>query len=324
MVKRNSELRLALAVAGLLAAAIASAAYPERPIRMIVLNPPGGVSDTSARTIGDKLTDRWGQQVVVDNRVGASGIIGSQIAAKAEPDGYTLLLGFVGNLSINPGLYKKLPYDPQADFAPVSLVSRSPMVIAVNPSVPAKSIPELVKLAKDKPRKIAFSSSGNGNGNHLATELFSTMAGIEMLHVPYRGGPPGLAAVMRGETQLMFGNAVFTAPQAKAGRVRAIAVTTEKRLSVLPGVPTVAESGYPDFVVTTWFGVLAPAGTPPTLVRKLNVEIVDILSDPGVQQRLERSGLIPSPSTPAAFASLIKTETARWAGVIRSTGASVD
>jgi len=324
MFERFTNPILAMLAAGTLAAATASAAYPERPIRMIALNPPGGVSDTCARTVGENLTDRWGQQVVVDNRVGASGIIGSEIVARAEPDGYTLLLGFIGNLSINPGLFKKLPYDPQKSFAPVSLVARSPIVVAVNPSLPAKSIPELVALAKAQPKKIAYSSSGNGNGNHLATELFSTMAGIDLLHVPFRGGPPGLTAVIRGETQLMLGNAVFTVPQVKAGRVRAIAVTTDKRLPLLPGVPTVAESGYPDFVVTTWFGILAPAGTPPAIVRKLNAAIVNILNDARVQQRLDRAGLIPAPSTPGEFAALIKTETARWGKVIQRTGASVD
>lgn len=315
---------LALLVAGLFIAGAASGEYPERPIRLIALNPPGGVSDTCARTIGERLTERWGQQVVVDNRVGASGIIGSEIVAKAQPDGYTLLLGFIGNLSINPGLFSKLPYDPQKDFAPISLVARSPIVVAVTPSLPVKSIPELVALAKAQPKKVAYSSSGNGNGNHLATELFSSMAGIELLHVPFRGGPPALTAVIRGETQLMFGNAVFTVPQVKASRVRAIAVTTENRLPLLPGVPTVAESGYPDFVVTTWFGVLAPAGTPPAIVKKLNAGIVDILNDAGVKQRLDRAGLIPAPSTPGEFAALINSEIVRWSKVIRKTGAKVD
>lgn len=322
--KRYSKAVLAAFVASLFTVAGAAAAYPERPIRMIALNPPGGVSDTCARTVGEKLTERWGQQVVVDNRVGASGIIGSEIAAKAQPDGYTLLLGFIGNLSINPGLFSKLPYDPQRDFAPISLVARSPIVVAANPSLPVKSIRELVALAKAQPKKIAYSSSGNGNGNHLATELFSSMAGVELVHVPFRGGPPALAAVIRGDTKLMFGNAVFTVPQVKAGRVRAIAVTTENRLPLLPEVPTIAESGYPNFVVTTWFGVLAPAGTPPAIVKKLNNEIVDILNDAQVKQRLDRAGLIPAPSTPGEFAALIKGETPRWSEVIQKTGARVD
>lgn len=321
---RYHKLFAVLQAAAAIFVAQAVNAYPDRPIRIIALNPPGGVSDTCARTIGEKLTERWGQPVVVDNRVGASGIIGSEIVAKAEPDGHTLLLGFVGNLAINPGLFARLPYDPHRDFAPISLVARSPMVIAVNPSLPVHSIRDLVELARKQPKKIAYSSSGNGNGNHLATELFSSMAGIALLHVPFRGGPPALSAVIRGDTQLMFGNAVFTVPQVQAGRVRAIAVTTESRLPSLPTTPTVAESGYPDFVVTTWFGVLAPAKTPGAIVSKLNKEIVSILSDGTVKDRLDRAGLIPAPSTPAEFSALIKRETPRWANVIRTTGVRAD
>ncbi len=324
MFSRTAFAMVVVIAAGVPAGDAVAAGYPERPIRMIALNPPGGVSDTSARIVGEKLAERWGQPVVVDNRVGASGIIGTDIVAKSEPDGYTLLLGFVGNLSINPGLFRKLPYDSQKNFAPVSLVARSPMVIAVNPALQAGSVADLVRLAKASPGKIAYSSAGNGNGNHLATELFSDMAGIRMLHVPFKGGPPGLAAVMRGDTQLMFGNAVFTAPQVKAGRVRAIAVTTEKPMPILPGIPTVAGSGYPDFVVTTWFGVLAPAGTPSAIVGKLNAEINRILNDPGVQRRFDAAGLIASPSSSNDFANLIKSETLRWGKVIRDAGVRVD
>ena len=291
---------------------------------MIALNPPGGVSDTCARVIGEKLTERWGQQVVVDNRVGAGGIIGSEIVARALPDGHTLLLGFVGSLSINPALYAKLPYDPQKDFSPNSLVALSPIVVAITPALPAKSIQELIALAKLQPKKIAYSSSGNGNGNHLATELFASMVGIQLLHVPFKGGPPALAAVIRGDTQLMFGNAVFTVPQVKAGRVRAIAVTTERRIPLLPDVPTIAESGYKDFVVTSWFGVLAPAGTPPAIVNKLNAEIVSILSEEEVKQRFDNAALIVTPSTPFEFAKLIQSETRRWTEVIRKTGTKAD
>lgn len=303
---------------------VGAAGFPERPIRMIALNPPGGVSDTCARVVGDKLTERWAQQVVVDNRVGAGGIIGSEIVAKAPPDGHTLLLGFVGNLAINPGLYAKLPYDPQKDFAPISLVARSPIVVAISPALPAKSIQEFIALAKARPKKIAYSSSGNGNGNHLATELFASMTGIELLHVPFKGGPPALTAVMRGDTQLMFGNAVFTVPQVKAGRVRAIAVTTERRISLLPDVPTISESGYKNYVVTTWFGVLAPAGTPSTIVNKLNAEIVSILSEEDVKQKFDNAALIVTASTSSEFANLIQTETRRWTEVIRKTGTKAD
>lgn len=299
-------------------------AYPDRPVRLVALNPPGGVSDTIARAIGERLAERWSQGVVVDNRVGASGIIGSEIVARAQPDGYTLLLGFIGNLAINPGLYKKLPYDPIKDFAPISLAGRSPIVVVVNPSLPAKSIKELIALARAQPGKIAYSSSGSGNGNHLATELFATMAGIKLLHVPYKGGPPALTATIQGETAMMFANSTFAVAQVKANRVRAIAVTTDKRLELLPDVPTVAESGLPDFVVTTWFGVLAPAGTPKALIKRLNTDIVEVLGSAGVRQKLDRAGLIASPSTPEEFGALIKSEIVRWAKVISETGARVD
>ncbi|MEO8441566.1 MAG: tripartite tricarboxylate transporter substrate binding protein [Betaproteobacteria bacterium] len=299
-------------------------AYPDRPVRLVALNPSGGVSDTIARAIGEWLAERWEQGVVVDNRVGAGGIIGSEIVAKAQPDGYTLLLGFVGNLSINPGLYRKLSYDSIKDFAPISLAGRSPIVIVVNPSLSVKSIKELVALAKAQPGKIAYSSSGNGNGNHLATELFATMAGIKLLHVPYKGGPPALTAVIQNETAMMLANSTFAVTQVRAKRVRAIAVTTDKRLDLLPDVPTVAESGYPDYIVTTWFGVLAPAGTPKALISRLNTDIVSALASAGVREKFDRAGLIASPSTPEEFGALIKSEIVRWGKVINATGAGVD
>ncbi|MEK6592755.1 MAG: tripartite tricarboxylate transporter substrate binding protein [Pseudomonadota bacterium] len=313
-----------LFTAGIFFSHAAAPAYPERPVRLIALNPPGGVSDTIARAVGERLAERWKQGVVVDNRVGAGGIIGSEIAAKAQPDGYTLLLGFVGSLAINPGLYKKLPYDPVKDFAPISLAGRSPIVVVVNPSLPVKSIKELISLAQAQPRKIAYSSSGSGNGNHLATELFATMAGIDLLHVPYKGGPPALTATIQGETAMMFANSTFAVAQVRAKRVRAIAVTTDKRLALLPDVPTVAESGLPDFVVTTWFGILAPAGTPGALIRKLNADIVEALGHATVVGKLDRAGLIAAPTTPEEFSALIKSEIVRWDKVIKQTGAKAD
>lgn len=319
--------RLAAAILftiGIFLSHAAASAYPERPVRLIALNPPGGVSDTIARAVGERLAERWKQGVVVDNRVGASGIIGSEIAAKATPDGYTLLLGFVGNLAINPGLYKKLPYDPVRDFAPVSLAGRSPIVVVINPSLPVKTVKDLISLARAQPGKIAYSSSGSGNGNHLATELFATMAGIKLLHVPYKGGPPALTATIQGETAMMFANSTFAVAQVRNKRVRAIAVTTDKRLALLPDVPTVAESGLPDYVVTTWFGVLAPAGTPQALIKKLNADVVEALNNAAVVDKLDRAGLIPAPTTPEEFGALIKSEIARWDKVIRQTGAKAD
>ncbi len=302
----------------------AGAAYPERPIRIVALNPPGGVSDTLARAVGERLAERWGQGVVVDNRTAASGIVGSEIVARSAPDGYTLLLGFVGNLAINPGLFRKLPYDPVKDFSPVSLVGRSPIVLVVHPALSVKSVADLIGLAKKQPGALAYASSGNGNGNHLTMEFFATTAGLKLLHVPYKGGPPALTAVIQNEVPMMLGNSAFVVQQVAAGRVRALAVTTEKRLDILPDVPTFVESGLKDFVVTTWFGKLAPSGTPRGIVDKLNAAIAAILSEDATRQKLARAGLIPSPTTPEAFSLLIKSEIARWGQVIRQTGAKVE
>ena len=318
------SIAVAVLCVGVSFAGAASAAFPERPVRVIALNPPGGVSDTVARAVGEKLTERLGQPVVVDNRVGGGGIIGSEIVAHAPPDGHTLLLGFVGNLSINPGLFKKLPYDSAKDFAPIALAARSPIVVVVHPALPVKSIKDLVALAKAQPGKITYASSGNGNGNHLATELLATMTGIKLVHVPYKGGPPALTAVVQGEVNFMLANSTFAVAQVKSGRVRPIAVSTDQRLPLLPEVPTVAESGVPEFVVTTWFGFLAPAGTPKAVVTRLNRDIVQSLGDPGVKEKLDRAGLIAAPSTPEQFAALIRSETVRWSKVIRDTNAKPD
>jgi tripartite-type tricarboxylate transporter receptor subunit TctC len=308
-----------LAVIALLCSG-AALAYPERPIRLIALNPPGGVSDTIARAVGERLTEVWKQNVVVDNRVGASGIIGSDIVARSAPDGHTLLLGFVGNLSINPGLFAKLPYDPLKSFAPISLAGRSPLVLVVHPPQPIHTVQDLIKLAKTHPGKLAYASAGNGNGNHLATELFAHMAGINLVHVPYKGGPPGLTGTIQGETAMMFANSTFAVAQIRANRVRAIAVSTDKRLALLPDVPTVREAGLQDFVVTTWFGVLAPAGTPQPIIKKLNQGVVEALGNPTVLKKFDNAGLIAAPTTPEEFEALIKSEIQRWSEVIQRGG----
>ncbi len=319
---KRFALRLFILVAMAVPAGEGFGQFPSRPIRLIALNPPGGVSDTLARAVGEKLAERLGQPVVVDNRVGASGIIGSEIAARSSPDGHTLLMGFVGNLAINPGLYQKLPYDPVRDFAPVSLVARSPLVLVVHPSLGAGSVRELIQIAKS--RQLNFSSSGSGNGNHLAAELLGKMAGVKMAHVPYKGGPPALTAVIAGEVSLTLSNSTPAIPQVRAGRVRALAVTTDKRIPPLPEVPTVAESGLPQYVVTTWFGVVAPAATPRRIVNQLNTEIVEILAEPAVRGRLAAAGLIPAPGSPEEFKALIASETRRWREVIRESGARVE
>lgn len=317
----SSRLIVGVFSALLLLSSLAEATgYPSRPVRFVALNPPGGVSDIVARTLGEQLAARWGQPFVVDNRVGAGGIIGSVIVAKAPADGHTLLLGFIGNLSINPSLYKKLPYNPEKDFAPISLAARSPMVVIANNGFPVTSIKGLIDLAKSKPGQIHFASSGVGNGNHLAAELFASMAGITLVHVPYKGGPPALLGVVQNEASFMFANAAFAVPQVKAGHVKALAVTSKERLLALPEVPTMAESGVPGYEVTTWFGVLAPAGTPRAVVNKLNKAITQALHEKTILEKFERLSLIASPSTPSEFATLIKSETQRWRKVILETG----
>lgn len=323
MERYGSRAASLLAVVALLFSCVASA-YPERPIRLIALNPPGGASDTIARAVGEYLAEAWKQGVVVDNRVGASGIIGSEIVARSAPDGYTLLLGFVGNLSINPVLHGKLPYDPVKDFSAVSLAGRSPLILVVHPSLPVNSVGDLVDLAKSRPGKLAYSSAGNGNGNHLATELFALMAGVRLLHVPYKGGPPGLTGTIQGETAMMFANSSFAVAQVRNKRVRAIAVSTDQRLALLPDVPTVRESGLKDFVVTTWFGVLAPARTPEPVTRKLHRGVTEALGNPAVMKRFDNAGLIVSPSTPEEFSALIKSEIGRWGDVIRKAGVTAN
>jgi tripartite-type tricarboxylate transporter receptor subunit TctC len=298
----------------------AEAQYPEKPVRLIALNPPGGVSDIVARSVGERLADAYRQPFVVDNRVGASGIIGSEIVAKAPPDGYTLLLGFVGNLAINTSLYDKLPYDPVKDFAPISLAARSPLVLVTNTAQPVKTVKDLIAMAKARPGELRYASAGVGNGNHLATELFAVSAGVKLLHVPYKGGPPALTAVIQNEAAFMFANSAFVIPQIKAARVRALAVTTEQRLGPLPDVPTMVESGLADFVVTTWFGLLAPAGTSAAIVNQLSKGVASALADERVRQKFDVAGLIASPSTPQQFGELIKTENVRWKKVIVANG----
>ena len=323
-------LRLASGVLCMLVLALAVAhhagaqGYPEKPIRFIVPNPPGGGADLVARVIGPKLADSWGQQVVVDNRAGAGGIIGTELAAKAEPNGYTLLLGFTANLCFAPSLFSKLPYDVVKDFSPVTLVGATSYVLAVHPSVPARSVKELVALARSKPGQLNFASNGNGQANHLAGELFKTMAGINMEHVPYKGGGPALAAVLGGETQMIFGSMLSTLPHVRAGRLRGLAVTAANRSTAAADLPTVAEAGVAGYEVSTWIGVLVPARTPKEIVAKLHAEIVKILQTTEVRQRFSGEGLEPLTTTPGEFAALIKADIAKWAEVIKGAGIRID
>jgi len=298
--------------------------YPTKSIRLIVPFPPGGPADILSRAIGQKLTDSWGQQVVVDNRAGAGGTIGSDLAAKGTPDGYTLLMGFVGTHAINPSLYSKLPYDNVKSFEPVSLVATATIILVLHPSLPAKSVKELIALAKSKPGELTFGSPGNGTPQHLAGELFNTMAGVKMTHVPFKGAVPAINDLLGGRISLIFSSAPPALPHVATGRLRALAVTSGKRSSVSPDLPTVAESGLPGFEVINWYGVLAPARTPKPIVEKLNAEIAKIMKLPDVKERLSSVGIETLGSTPAQFAAFMTDETAKWAKVVKFSGARLD
>jgi tripartite-type tricarboxylate transporter receptor subunit TctC len=300
-----------------------SQAYPSKTIRVIVPASPGGAADILSRTIAQKLSDAWGQQVVVDNRTGAAGIIGAEAAAKAPNDGYTIMMGFAGVIAVNPSLYKTLPYDSVRDYAPVTLVALSPLMLVVHPSVPANSVSELIALAKANPGQLNFASTGGGSTQHLSAELFKSMADISMTHIPYKGSSLAYPGLLAGNVSLMFENMLSMLPNAKSGKVRALAVTGTKRSAAMPEVPTVAES-VPGFSAVGWYGVLAPAGTDAAIVNKLSAEINRILKLPEVNERLSSLGAEPTGSTPEEFAAHIRTEIAKWGKVVRDSGARID
>jgi tripartite-type tricarboxylate transporter receptor subunit TctC len=314
---------LALVMACIAPSAFAQV-YPNHTIRLVVPFPAGGTTDILARDVAKKLTDTLGQPVVVDNRAGAAGNIGADIVAKAAPDGYTLLMGTVGTHAINPSLYAKMPYDHVKDFVPIVLVAGVPNVLVVNPSVPINSVADLIKLAKTKPGTINFASSGSGTSIHLSGELFKTMAGVDMTHVPYKGSSPALVDLMGGQVQIMFDNLPSSLALIKSGKLRAIAVTSQKRAPVLPDVPTVAESGLPGFEASSWFGILAPAGTPAPIVAKLNAEVNKWLQSPEAKEQLLAQGAEPAGGPPEQFVAHIRAESDKWAKVVKASGAKVD
>jgi tripartite-type tricarboxylate transporter receptor subunit TctC len=313
-----------VSLAAPLAFAQAAAGYPAKPIRLVVPFPPGGTTDILARDVAQKLSEMWGKQVIVDNRPGAGGNIGADLVAKAAPDGYTLVMGTVGTHAINPSLYKKMPYDHVKDFAPVILVAGVPNVLVVNPSLPVHSVQELITYGKANPGKLNFASSGNGTSIHLSGELFKTMTGVEMTHVPYKGSAPALTDLIGGQVQLMFDNLPSSLGFIKAGKLRALAVTSAARSPTLPDLPTIAESGLPGYEASSWFGVLAPAGTPRDIVQKVNQAIGAWLDTQDAKQRLLAQGAIPAGGTPEAFAKHIAAETAKWAKVVKASGARID
>jgi len=298
--------------------------YPNRTIRLVVPFPAGGTTDILAREVAQKLTEVFGQAVVVDNRPGAAGNIGSDLVAKSAPDGYTLLMGTVGTHAINPSLYSKMPYDHVKDFAPVVLVAGVPNVLVVNPALPVNSVSDLIKLAKDKPGQINFASSGSGTSIHLSGELFKTMASVDMTHVPYKGSSPALTDLIGGQVQIMFDNLPSALPQIKGGRLRAIAVTSLKRAPVLPDIPTINESGLPGFEASSWFGVLAPAGTPAPIVARINTEVNKWLQSADAREKLLGQGAEAAGGSPEQFASHIRAESEKWAKVVKASGAKVD
>jgi len=314
---------LALAVLG--AGTTASAAdYPDHPVRLVVPFPAGGGADALARTIMPKVGEILGQPIVIDNRPGAGGNIGSEFVARAVPDGYTLLYGTNGTHAINQTLYGKLPFDPQRDFEPVSRMTRIAAMMVVNPAVPAKSVAEFIQYARTHPGTLSFASAGNGTTSHLAGELFKSMAGIDLLHVPYRGGGAAMTDLIGGQVTMMIDVMPNAFPQARAGKVRALAVTTARRFPSAPDVPTIAESGVPGFEMSAWDGILAPEGTPRPVIDRLNDAIRRALDDPQLKQTLQERGAETVAGTPEEFARHIAAETAKWAKIVRQSGAKVD
>lgn len=297
--------------------------FPAKPVKIVVPYPPGGTNDIVVRLLAQKLGDSMGQPFVVENKPGASGNLGAEQVARAAPDGYTLLLVTTGH-SIHPSLYKNLRYNIKTDLTPVSELTRGPMLVMVTPSLPYKTVQDVIAAAKAKPGSINFGSAGNGSSTHLAIELLSSMAGVKMTHIPYSGSAPAMADVMAGNAQLVMDLMFSALPQVNGGKLRAIAITGAKRSPLLPNVPTVAESGVPGFETLAWNGLMAPSSTPKPIIDKLNAEIHKALDAPEMKERLRAQGFEPSPGTPEQFGALIRSEIDRWAKVVKTSGAKVE
>jgi len=315
-----------LLVLSLLAFALPTQAqsYPSKQIRFIAPFAAGGALDTLTRTIAQKMQEDWGQPVLVENRTGAGGNIGADIVAKAQPDGYTLVMGTIATHAINVSLYAKMPYDAVKDFAPVTIAASINNSLSVNAALPAKNVRELIALAKAQPGALTFGSAGSGTSQHLAGEMFKTLTGIQMTHIPYKGGAPVMVDLLGGQISMTFGDLPTALPHVRSGRIRSIAVTAAKRSPLLPDVPTVAEQGVPGFDVSAWFGVFTTGGTPKDVVAKLNAQIVRILALPEVREKLSGIGMEPVSMTPDAFSDFVRAEIAKWAGVVKASGARAD
>ena len=319
-----------LAILGAVMAVLSSAAFgqgaenfPGKTIRLVLPYPPGGGSDTIARPLAQRLGENLKQQVVVDNRGGAGGSIGMEIAAKSPPDGYTIVFALTAQLAVNPSLYKKLPYDPVKDFEPITLFATGPYILIVHPSLPVESVKGLIALARARPNQITYASAGNGSGAHLGTELLNSMAGIKMIHVPYKGGGPALVDLLAGQVQVLFATYATSKPFIDNGRVRALGVSTATRLSGV-NLPTIAEAGLPGYDAGVWYAFLAPAGTPRDIIAKLNVEIVRALNHPDMMSLLARGSIAPIGSTPEELTKFMKSEIAKWAKVVKEANVHVD
>jgi len=318
-----SRLACVAALAASCSAALAQS-YPVKPIRLIIAQAPGSATDVVSRTVGMKLSEALGQSIVVDARPGAGGTLGTEIAAKAPPDGYNLFMANNSTHGSNPALYQKLPYDAIRDFAPIIFVAATPYVLSVHPSLPVTTVKQLIALAKSRPGQINYGSAGNGSTHHLSGELMKTMAGIDMVHIPYKGTTPGIAALLSGEVSLMFNTVTGIAPHVKTGRVKALAVTTPKRSEMMPGVPTLSEAALPGFEMLSWFGLLAPAATPRTVITRLNAETAKVLALPEIRTALANQGLEARGGTPEQFGDYIKGEIAKITKIAKTAGVKAE
>jgi tripartite-type tricarboxylate transporter receptor subunit TctC len=314
---------LLVSILGLIGSAIAAQSYPTKPIRFIVPFSVGGGANIIARIVAQKMGDDFGQQIVVDNRGGSGGIIGTKLAVDAGPDGYTIALGLPATITVAPSLFK-LPYDPIKDLVPVGMIGTSAYILSVHPSLPVHSVKDLIKLAKARPGEINYASSAVGAGNHLAAELFKTMTKTNMVHIPYKGGGAALVAVLSGEVQVIFGSKLTVIRQIKAGRIRGLGVTSASRAPEMPDLPTIAEAGVPGYEVDVWFGIFAPKGTPRGIISTLNKEIVKIMNDGDIKTKLANRGFEVRTSTPSGFEKMIQSEAVKWAKVVKESGAKVN